>query len=123
MFNNGSKITSGGGNVSVTGQAGGTGGASTDNIGVDVDAGMITAGSNGTVTIQGTGGAGGGTTNIGVSAHNNGTITSSGGDVFVTGHGGGIVSSRSSSSVVCSMSRITGNGRRKLCTVEVSFDS
>jgi hypothetical protein len=86
-------ITSGGGNVSVTGTGGGTG-ASITNHGVYVSTGSITAGGTGTVTVVGNGGnrTGGGAANAnnhGVFLLSSGKITSNGGNVSVTGNGGG----------------------------------
>lgn len=58
------QITSGGGNVRVTGQGGGSA-ASTNNHGVYVlYEGLITSGGNGTVTVEGTGGSGAGNTSM-----------------------------------------------------------
>jgi Ca2+-binding RTX toxin-like protein len=87
---NGSRITSGGGSVSVTGtgtsNSTGSGGS---NYGVTIqDAGRITAGGTGTVTVTGTGGATTGDQNYGVWVLGSGsTITSGGGSVSVTGTG------------------------------------
>jgi hypothetical protein len=86
-----SKISSSGGNVSVTGTGGGSGTADF-NYGVIVFlAGQITAGGSGTVTVVGNGS----TTATGVSNYGvfvfetDSKITSSGGKVTVTGTGGG----------------------------------
>lgn len=83
-------ITSAGGNVSVTGQGGGSG-ASGTNVGVAVEAmGTITSGGTGTVTVSGTGGAASGAQNYGVWLVVAGAqVTSAGGDVAVTGVAGG----------------------------------
>jgi hypothetical protein len=86
-----SKITSSGGNVSVTGTGGGSG-SSGGNHGIGVfSTGQITAGGSGTVTVQGNGGtATMGNRNFGVLIAGAGTqIISSGGNVSVTGTGGG----------------------------------
>jgi hypothetical protein len=86
-----SKITSSGGNVSVTGTGGGSG-SSGGNHGIYViSTGQITAGGSGTVTVLGNGGtAAMGNRNYGVLVVGAGTqITSSGGNVSVTGTGGG----------------------------------
>ncbi|MFL5330069.1 MAG: beta strand repeat-containing protein [Gemmataceae bacterium] len=80
-------VTSGGGNVTVTGVSAATGSASI-NVGVYVD-GKITAGGAGSVTVNGTGGAGGGDANYGVFVYNGSSIESSGGPVSVTGLAGG----------------------------------
>ena len=90
MDDTGSAITSGGGNVSVTGLGGGSG-ASDENIGVlAASAGQITAGGAGTVTVMGTGGATSGGEDAGVYVYGTGSaITSGGGNVSVTGLGGG----------------------------------
>ncbi len=87
---NAGKITSSGGNVSVTGTSLGTGGAG---IGVRVEgAGQITAGGNGTVTVMGQGNlTSTSNSNIGVLVTDaNSRITSTNGNVSVTGFGGGV---------------------------------
>ncbi|AYQ35902.1 BspA family leucine-rich repeat surface protein [Runella sp. SP2] len=83
-----SKITSLGGNVSVTGQGGGLADEYNQHGVAVTDLGMITAGGTGTVTVQGTGASqtDGNTFGVHLDA---GTITSSGGNVSVTGQGGG----------------------------------
>ena len=87
-----SKITSSGGEVSVTGTGGGTG-ASTTSIGVYVStAGQITAGGGGNVSVMGTGGNAGGTGggNLGVDVEGAGLISALGtGWTHVQGTGGG----------------------------------
>ena len=85
-----SLITSGGGNVTLTGQAGGslTSGAAFHGGVAIVSGSQITAGGNGTVTVEGTGGAGPGDTHRGVEVSGGGLITSGGGQVSVTGTGG-----------------------------------
>ena len=106
----GSRITSGGGNVSVTGNAGAAGG---DNRGIEVmGGGQITSGGSGTVTVTGTGGggAGAGIFHIGVHVRESSTITSGGGDVTVTGTGGGAGTSRDNYGVlVASAGQITAD--------------
>ena len=86
-------ITSNGANVSVTGLGRGSFGT-TENHGVLVSNGLISAGGTGTVTVNGTGGAAASSTNYGVFVTAPSTqaigITSSGGNVNVTGQGGGI---------------------------------
>ncbi len=85
------KVTSSGGNVSVTGFGGNMANANGQK-GIRVAAGgMITAGGNGTVTVTGTGGNASSQNNDGVHL-TNGTLTSSGGNVSVTGTGGGAAS-------------------------------
>jgi hypothetical protein len=82
-------VTSGGGNVSVSGQGGGSG-ASVFNVGVYVRGGVVTAGGSGTVTVIGTGGASTGVSNFGVNVFGSGSqVTSGGGNVSITGQGGG----------------------------------
>ncbi len=87
-----SRITSGGGNVSVTGTGGGAG-SSTNNDGIGVgNSAAISAGGSGSVTVIGQGGnlTGTGGQNVGVAVVLSGaTITSSGGNVSVQGTGGG----------------------------------
>ena len=91
VYTSGAKITSGGGNVSVTGTGGGAGSA-TINPGVFLaTTGQIAAGGAGTVTVIGNGGNanGAGGNNSGVQVVSAGSaITSNGGDVSVTGTGG-----------------------------------
>ena len=90
----GGTITSGGGDVSVTGQGGGSGsgtgtGSDGSDYGVSVQAtGEITSGGAGTVTVMGTAGSEPAPNQIGVRV-SGGTITSGGGAVSVTGLGGG----------------------------------
>jgi hypothetical protein len=88
------RIISAGGNVRVTGTAGGSA-ASAYNIGVHVDgAGQITAHGTGTVTVQGEGGAATGNHNAGIVLAGEGAVIFSGrGDVSVSGRGGGITPS------------------------------
>jgi hypothetical protein len=86
------KITSAGGNVSVTGTGGGAG-ASANNHGVQIgslffDNPTITAGGAGAVAVAGTGGAGSGGGHSGVRVIEGGVISSGGGNVTVTGTGG-----------------------------------
>ncbi len=83
-----SKITSSGGNVSVTGQGSGLADGNNQHGVVVKTSGMITAGGVGTVTVQGIGGSISGGSTFGVYV-NSGTVTSSGGNVSVTGQGGG----------------------------------
>ena len=83
-----SKITSSGGNVSVTGQGAGVSNAYNQHGVVVKTGGMITAGAAGTVTVQGTGATQTNSDTYGVYL-DGGTITSSGGNVSVTGLGGG----------------------------------
>ena len=109
----GATITSGGGNVSVTGQGGlGNGGA---NYGISMgDGDVITAGGSGSVTVMGTGGntPGGDDAGVVVAGVNAAaTITSSGGNVSVTGQGGGTGGNTDNIGVaVDSMSTITAGG-------------
>jgi hypothetical protein len=78
------RITSNGANVSVTGTGGGSGGSS-NNIGVWLAQGEITAGAAGTVHVVGIGGNSAAGTGVRVS----GTISSGGGQVVVNGTGMG----------------------------------
>jgi hypothetical protein len=91
-----SKITSSGGDVTLVGEAGGTG-TSAFNRGVAVwHGGLVTAGGSGAVSVTGTGGNGGGAFNLGVSVigtNGDAQITSSGGDVLVQGFGRGTANS------------------------------
>ncbi len=87
----GSKMTTGGGNVSVTGVGGtgGTGGSGIGNLGVYLtSSNTIMSGGSGSVTVLGTGGTSNGDNNFGLYIVNSGQITSSGGNVQVTGIGG-----------------------------------
>jgi hypothetical protein len=85
---NAGKITSGGGNVAVTGHGGKN--SATDAEGVSVGSGgLITAGGAGTVTVAGTGGSNAGGLNFGVEVNGIGSVIySGGGAVSVTGTGG-----------------------------------
>jgi hypothetical protein len=84
------RITSGGGNVSVTGTGGG-GGAATDNYGVRVRSGGYIATVDAPVTVVGKGGnlAGTGGNNIGILVDQTDARISSFGGVTLTGTGGG----------------------------------
>ncbi|MFL5331586.1 MAG: beta strand repeat-containing protein, partial [Gemmataceae bacterium] len=88
-----STVTSGGGPISIVGQAGGSGAAAFANDGVILAAnGFISAGGTGSVTVQGTSSAsvGGG---FGVNVSTTGDkITSAGGTVTITGISGNTVS-------------------------------
>ena len=85
----GSTISSGGGNVMVTGQGGGSGSGGM-NVGVSVsDGALITAGNTGDVTVNGAGGASTGQNNFGVYvAYSARGSRRGGGEVMVTGQGG-----------------------------------
>lgn len=77
------------GNVTVTGQGGGTGNIAGFNYGVYLHTGgTITAGGSGNVTVTGTGGLSQSSNNKGILMSGGGAITSNGGDVLVTGYGG-----------------------------------
>ncbi|MEI6143220.1 MAG: choice-of-anchor Q domain-containing protein, partial [Mariniphaga sp.] len=91
-----SKITSGGGNVSVNGTGGGVGESITNYGVLCLMGGNIMAGGTGTVTVVGQGGnpSGTGNFNSGVQINStSSTITSNGGNVSVTGTGGGALTS------------------------------
>ena len=85
-----SRITSGGGHVAVYGTGGGAE-ASSNNYGVWVSNGAITAAGVGSVTVDGAGGntTGSGSSNHGVVQSQNSRISSGGGDVSISGNGGG----------------------------------
>ena len=113
-------LSSGGGNVSVTGTAGGTG-ASASNYGVYLAAlGRITAGGSGTVAVNGTGTATTGSACHGVYLNTGGVITSNSGAVTVTGTAGassgntnhGVFVTASSSTITSGGGNVsvTGNG-------------
>ncbi|MGB0600371.1 MAG: FG-GAP-like repeat-containing protein, partial [Rubripirellula sp.] len=91
-----STITSSGGDVTLVGEAGGSG-ASAFNRGVAVwNGGLVAAGGSGAVSVAGTGGNGDGAFNLGVSVigtNGDAQITSSGGDVLVQGFGNGTANS------------------------------
>ena len=98
------------GNVTVTGQGGGTGNTAGFNHGVYLhQGGTITAGGSGNVTVTGRGGLSQSSNNKGIlmSGGGGGVITSNGGDVLVTGYGG------------------TGNGTGNTFThgIEISINS
>ncbi len=86
----GSLVTSGGGNVTVTGTGGDTGtGAFGNDFGVDITLGAaVTAIGNGTVTIAGTGGIGGSGHNDGVLIGTDGSASAVAGGVTIQGKGG-----------------------------------
>ena len=77
------------GNVTVTGQGGGTGNIAGFNYGVFLQSGgTITAGGSGNVTVTGRGGLSQSGNNKGIIMSGGSAITSNGGDVLVTGYGG-----------------------------------
>ncbi|WP_164490030.1 choice-of-anchor D domain-containing protein [Runella sp. SP2] len=114
-----SKITSSGGNVSVTGQGGGRATAA-ENDGILVfDGSQISAGGTGTVTVIGTGGQNStGDSNFGVSVRGtNAQIFSNNGHVSVTGNGGGQTSGSSTSNdgiVLATTTKIMAGGSGNL---------
>ncbi len=121
-FQNG-LVTSGGGNVSVTGQ-GGAAGTGASNIGIEVQGGTIKAGGLGTVTVNGTGGASTGNSNVGVLVNfpSTSTITSGGGAVSVTGTGGGTGASASNVGVGVDQGTISAGGSGTVTVVGTHGD-
>ena len=104
----------GAGNVTVTGQGGGTGNIAGFNYGVYLQSGgNITAGGSGNVTVTGTGGLSQSANNKGIFMSGGGAITSNGGDVLVTGYGGtgnGTGSTYTHGIEIVTGSRITAGG-------------
>ena len=107
-------VTTGGGNITIEGRGGDTGG---NNYGVYVqNGGKVQAGNNGsstfgTVSVTGTGGAAGAQFNYGVLVDGTGSIiTSSGGAVTVTGTGGGTGTSSGNRGVFVSVGEISAGG-------------
>ena len=90
MLDSGSSITSAGANVQVVGLGAGNSTGSNEDVGVWLDAGLISAGGTGTVSVQGTGATAATLDNNHHGIHLvAATITSTGGAVTVTGQGGG----------------------------------
>ena len=83
-------MTSSGGDVTITGQGGGSSASSNYDSSDDgiliVSTGTITVGGNGTLTLSGTGGSGTAGSNFGVEEE--GTVASNGGTITITGVGG-----------------------------------
>ena len=109
VFGSTSSITSNGANVSVTGTGAATG-TSSDNIGITVSGGLISAGGSGTVNVTGTGGLTTFSGNIGLRLTSNGTITSSGGNVTVSGTGRGTGAASLSAGLFIDAGFITAGG-------------
>ncbi|MCP1381124.1 choice-of-anchor D domain-containing protein, partial [Runella salmonicolor] len=107
-----SKITSSGGNVSVTGQGGGNGNAF-NNYGVYLaSSGLISARGTGTVTVQGTGGNGSQGYNTGIYLAAS-SVTSTNGNISLTGQagaGGESESGRNEGILLDFASRISAGG-------------
>ncbi|MBB3836022.1 surface protein [Runella defluvii] len=105
---NAGTITSSGGNVSVTGQGGGS---NTANHGIYLESsGLISAGGVGTVTVQGSGGSGTNGYHQGVFLKSS-AITSTNGHISVTGQAGGASTSSANTGVLLdATSRIAAGG-------------
>lgn len=119
MLDAASSITSAGANVQLTGLGGGTGSGSNEDVGIWLDAGLVSAGGTGTVSVQGTGATAAVLDNNHHGVHLvAAAINSTGGAVTVTGvAGGGAGGGNNIGVVLLAGSTISAGGATSAVTV------